>query len=119
MGKLGSIFGFDRRKLWWYRDIALITVAAIMTLWIIVAITGTTSVFNRRVATGAAAIAFLCFLLTPNRLLLFAGVLGIVALQGCFAVVFSGDRRSWLIAVPATFLEVGLLWKYRNRPLQK
>ncbi len=119
MSRLSDIFGFDKRRLWWYRDLALITIAAIMTLWVIVALTEPSSIFNRRLAIVAASIAILCWMLTPNRLLLFGSVVGIVAFQGWFAVAFSGDRRSWWVAVPATLLELGLLWKYGNRLRRK
>ena len=117
MNRLAQIFGFDKQKVWWYRDLALITIAAIMSLWAVVALIGPESLFNRRLGIGSVAIAILCWAITPNRLMLFGTVVGIVAVHGWFAVLFSGDARSWWIAVPATLLELGFLFKYRNKPI--
>ena len=117
MSRLAEIFGFDKRKTWWYRDLSLIIIAAIMTLWVIIALVGQGSAINRPLAVGAAAIAILCWAITPNRILLLVAVLAIVAGQGWFAVLFSGDPRSWWVAVPATFLEIVALLKYRNKPI--
>jgi hypothetical protein len=119
MTRLGQILGFDKRKVWWYRDLALTTVAAIMVAWAIVALMGPESPFNRRLGIGAAAVAILCWVITPNRLMLFVSVVGFVAVQGWFAVLFSGDARSWWIAIPATLLEIGFFAKYRNYPIRK
>lgn len=117
MSRLAQIFGFDKRKIWWYRDLALITIAAVMALWSITTLMGPESAFNWRLGIGAAAVAILCCAITPNRLMLFVAVVGIVAVQGWFAVLFSGDSRSWWIAVPASLVVLGLLTKYRNKRL--
>ena len=119
MSRLAQIFGFDKGKVGWYRDLALITIAAIMTLWAVVALIGPESSFNWRLGIGSVAIAILCWAITPNRLMLFGTVVGIVAVQGWFAVLFSGDARSWWIALPATLLAIGFLVKYRNHPMRK
>ena len=119
MGRLAQIFGFDKRKVWWYRDLALSIVAAIMTLWVVVALIGPQSAFNRRLGVEAAAIAILCWAITPNRLWLFGVVVAVVAGQGWFAVLFSGDARSWWVALPATFIELGFVLRYRNRPITR
>jgi hypothetical protein len=115
--RLAQILGFDRQKVWWYRDLALTTVAAIMTLWVVIALMGPKSSFNWRLGIGSAAVAILCWALTPNRLMLFGTVVGILAVQSWFAVIFSGNPRSWWVAVPATLLVLGILLKYRNKPL--
>jgi hypothetical protein len=117
VSRLAQIFGFDKRKAWWYRDLALTTIAAIMALWAIIVLMEPESSFNRRLGIGSAAIAILCWAITPNRVMLFGGVTGIVALQGWFAVLFSRDARSWWVAVPATLLAIGFLLKYRNKPI--
>jgi hypothetical protein len=117
MSELGRIFGFDKRKMWWYRDLPLSTVAAIMALWAVIGFMDGGSTFDRHVAVGATAAVILCFALTPNRAILLGMVVGFVATQAWFAVVFSGDPRSWWIAVPATLFEAGLLFKYRNQPI--
>jgi hypothetical protein len=88
-----------------------------MALWVIVALMGPQSSFNRRLGMGSVAIAVLCWAITPNRLLLFGVVVGVVAVQGWFAVLFSGDARSWWIAIPATLLGMGFFLKYRNKPI--
>jgi hypothetical protein len=49
--------------------------------------------------------------------MLFGTVVGILAVQSWFAVIFSGNPRSWWVAVPATLLVLGILLKYRNKPL--
>jgi len=49
--------------------------------------------------------------------MLFGTVVGILAVQSGFAVIFSGDPRSWWLAVPATLLVLVLLVKYRNKPI--
>jgi len=117
VNRLAQIFGFDKQKVWWYRDLALTTIAAVMTLWVVIALMGPESSFNFRLAIGSGAIAILCWALTPNRLMLFGTVVGILAVQSWFAVLFSGDHRGWWIAVPATLLVLGLLLKYRNKPM--
>ena len=115
--RLTHIFGFDKQKVWWYRDLSLTTIAAIITLWVVIALMGPKSSFNWWLGTGSAAVAILCWALTPNRLMLFGTVVGILAVQGWFAVIFSGDPRSWWVAVPATLLVLVLLVKYRNKPI--
>ena len=117
MGEFARILGFDKRQMWWYRDIALTTIAAISTLWAIAGVMVGDSAFDKHLAIGSALIAVLCCIVTPNRLIVFGAVVGIVAMQGWFAVTFSGDSRSWSVAVPATILEVGFILKYRNRPI--
>jgi hypothetical protein len=116
MGRLAQIFAFDKRKLWWYRDIALSTVAWIMTSWAIVALTIQNSPFDRRLGMGAAAVAVLCCALTPNRLVLIGIVAGMLAVEGWFAALFTRDPRSYWVAVPATLVAVGI-YKYVNRPV--
>lgn len=117
MGRIARIFGFERRKLWWYRDLALTTIAAIMALWAIAALTQPESSYNRRLGIGAAAVAILCWAITPNRRIIFIAVAGIVAVQGWFAVVVSRDIRSLWIALPATLVAAGFFLKYRNTPV--
>jgi hypothetical protein len=115
--RLAQIFGFDKQKVWWYRDLALTTIAAIMTLWVVIALMGPESSFNWGLAVGSGTIAMLCLALTPNRLMLFGAVMGILAVQSWFAVLFSGNHRGLWVAVPATLLVLGIVLKYRNRPL--
>jgi hypothetical protein len=115
--RLAQIFGFDKQKAWWYRDLALTTIAAIMTLWVVIALMEPESSFNWRLAVGAGAIAMLCLALTPNRLMLFGAVIGILAVQSWFAVLVSGNHRGLWVAVPATLLVLGLLLKYRSKPM--
>jgi hypothetical protein len=118
MGQLAQIFGYDKRGLWWYRDLALTTMAGIMSLWVIIALMGPeSSPFTRWLSMGAATIAVLCWIITPNRWLLFGAVVGVVAVQGWFAVLFSNYPRSWWIAIPATIVGTGFFLKYRNRRL--
>jgi hypothetical protein len=111
------IFGFDKRKLWFYRDVALTVVAAIMTLRVIGRLTTPVSPFPRRLAVLYAAIAILCWAFVRNRLLMFATLVGFVALQGWIAVLFTDDPRIWWITVPATLVLVGILYKFRNKPI--
>jgi hypothetical protein len=49
MSKIAEIFGFDRKKLWWYRDIALGTVASITALWGVVSLYVEHSNFDTRI----------------------------------------------------------------------
>lgn len=115
MGRFAEIFGFDRKRVWWYRDLALTVIAAIMSPWVSSSLLGEASSFSHRLAVGAAVVAILCWVITPNRLMLFVAVMGIVAVQGWFAVLFSHDVRSWWIAIPATLLAVSLSVKYRGK----
>ena len=119
MKKLAQVFGFDRRKVGWYRDLALTTFAAIMSLCAIAAFAIEKSPFDRRLGIGALVIAVACWVITPNKAMLFGAVVLIVALQGWFAVLFSRDARSWWVALPATLLGIGFLAKYRKNPFRE
>jgi len=118
MNSLADIFGFDRQKLWWYRDIALGTVAAIASLWAVSALAAEQSGYDLKLGIGSAIVALSCCVISPNRLMLFGVVLGVIAIQAWFAVLFSHDSRSWWIAIPATGMAVAFFTMFGQRPIR-
>jgi len=118
MRKLAEIFGFDSKKLWYYRDLALGTVASIATLWAIVALGFEKGEFDRRVGIICVGIVVVCCALSPNWHLILGVAAGVAAIQGWFAVAFSGDSRSWWVAVPATVIAVGLFRIFGKRSIR-
>ncbi len=119
INRLVEVFGFDRKKLWWYRDIALGTFASVAALWAVISLVTGHSDFDRRLGIACIVIVIVCCGISPNRLMLFGVVIGFIAIQGWFAVSFSHDRRSWLIAVPATAVEVAFFVLFRKYPIRK
>ena len=120
MSWLRRIFGFDPGMIWWYRDLALGTIASIAMLWAIVALfLVEPNDFDRRLGIACVVIAVVCCVISPNRLVLFGMVAGVVAVRGWFAVVLSEGVKGWWIAGPATAVVVLLLLKFRNRPIQR
>jgi hypothetical protein len=118
MSKIAEIFGFDRKKLWWYRDIALGTVASITALWGVVSLYVEHSNFDTRIGILSVAVSIACCAISPNRLVLFGVVFGGIASRGWFALLVTRDPRSWWIATPATVALVVLLAVFRNRPVK-
>jgi len=116
--KLAEIFGFDRQKVWWYRDIALAIFAAIAALWAIVALVVGQSNFDNALGVGCILVAITCCSISPNRLMLFGSVLGVIAVQGWFSILFSRDSRSWWIAIPATGMAVAFFTMFGQRPIR-
>ncbi len=68
MSRLADIFGFDAKRTWWYRDLALGTVAAIATLWSIVLFIGNSGGFDFKIAAVCALVAVGACAISPNRL---------------------------------------------------
>src|SRR5258708_9547224 len=104
MTRVAGIFGFERKKLWWYRDIALATVAIVASLWGVVVLFSEKSDFNIRFGTACVVIAAVCCGISPNRLMLVGGVSTVVAVQGWFAVLLSHTQMGWWVAIPATHI---------------
>ena len=119
MNKLIRAFGFRRDKVWYYRDLALSTTAAIATLWAIVCLGFGSGRFDLKVGVASFAVALTCCALSPNWPVISAVAIGFATVQGWFAVAFSNDERSLLIAIPATIIELLLFWLLRNRTIRK
>jgi hypothetical protein len=119
MNRLQEALGFDTKRLWWYRDIALGTFASIAALWAVISLMIGNSDFDRHLGIACIVIVIVFCGISPNRLMLFGVVVGFIALQGWFAVVFSHDVRSWWIAVPATIVEVAFFVLYTKSRLSK
>jgi len=114
-----EIFGFDPRRMWWYRDIALGTVAAIATAWVVVGIASLLAdptPFDVGLTLVSALVAIVCCEVSPNRALLFCLAVGFVAVQGWIAVAIKGGRLLW-IAVPASAGLFVLLRAVGRRPI--
>jgi hypothetical protein len=118
MNKIAEIFGFDRKKLWWYRDIALGTVASIAALWGVVNLYVEHSNFDTKIGIVSVAVSIACCAISPNRPMLFGMVFDVIASQGWFALLVTRDPRCWWIATSATVALVVLLRVFRNRPLK-
>ena len=116
---LKEIFGFDGRLAWWYRDLALATIAGIALLEAVALLLVRDGAFDLRVAMACIVIAVVCCLLSPNRHLIFGIAVGIVAVQGWFSVVVTRDHRSWWIASAATAIVAVFLRIFGNRPLHR
>src|SRR3954471_23548890 len=93
-----SILGFDSDKLWWYRDLALGSVASIAAMWTIVLLPAKTS-FDLKVSVASALIAVACCLVSPNRFVILGIVLGVVAIQGWVAVLIATSIKAWFTAL--------------------
>jgi hypothetical protein len=119
INRLTEALGFDTKRLWWYRDIALGTFASIAALWAVISLMIGNSDFDRHLGIACIVIVIVFCGISPNRLMLFGVVVGFIALQGWFAVVFSHDVRSWWIAVPATILEVAFFVLFSKYPIRK
>lgn len=116
MGHISRVLGYESKKLWWYRDIALGTVASIATLWAVVALCFQKSSFDMKLGILCIFVAVACCLISPNRLVLIMIVFGVVSIQSWFAVIFSLDLGGITIAIVASLVELILLTRFRNRP---
>jgi hypothetical protein len=114
-----EIFGFDPRRLWWYRDLALGTLASIATLWAVALLASHPANFDRGLGVICLVIGAVCCGISPNRVMLVGMSLGAVAVQGWLAYSFSKDIRFWWIAVSATALVLILLGIFGKRPLHQ
>jgi len=119
VGPITRAFGYDSKKLWWYRDIALGTVASIATLWAVVALGFQKSSFDTKLGFLCIVVAAVCCLVSSNRLVLIMMVFGVVSIQSWFAVIFSLDLRGLAIAIVASLVELILLARFRNRPVHQ
>src|SRR5258708_12125419 len=116
MTRVAGIFGFERKKLWWYRDIALATVAIVASLWGVVVLFSEKSDFNIRFGTACVVIAAVCCGISPNRLMLLGSVSTVVAVQGWFAVLLSHNQVGWWVAIPATTIPTTFFLMFAKRP---
>jgi len=66
-------------------------------MWAVISLMIGNSDFDRHLGIACLVIVIVFCGISPNRLLLFGVVVGFIALQGWFAVVFSHDVRSWWI----------------------
>jgi hypothetical protein len=118
MNKLAEVLGFDRNKLWWYRDIALIMVAAVAALWGVSCLYLVRSDFNTKVGISSVIVSIICCAISPNRPLLFCAVFTIVAASGWLALVVTRDSQAGWIAISATAAAVVMFRVFRKRPLK-
>jgi hypothetical protein len=114
-------FGYDARRLWWYRDLTLGTLASIAALW---SLSGLLFVpydpFDFFAGLICILVAVACCVISPNRLMLFMSVVAVVALRGWFVVAqFPREIRSWMVAVPATILTLVLFQTFGNRSVRQ
>jgi hypothetical protein len=100
-----------------YRDLVLGTLASIATLWSVTLLFIGDSEFDTRLTIGFALLAAILCLLSPNRKVLVGMVLGVVAVQGWFAILFSRDKRAWIIAVSASLLAALFFRLFGNDPV--
>jgi hypothetical protein len=119
MTRVAEILGFDRKKLWWYRDIALATVAIVGSLWGVVALFSEKSDFQIRFGTACVVIAAVCCGISPNRLMLLGSVSIVVAVQGWFAVLLSHNQLGWWVAIPAMTIATIFFLMFGKRPIRK
>src|ERR1700722_3060258 len=112
MNWLKGTFGYDERRLWWYRDLALGTVASIAALWSFAELLFVPyDRFDFRIGLICILVAVACCVISPNRLVLFSMVVAVVALRGWSVVAqFPREIRSWMVAVPAMIL-TGVLFR--------
>lgn len=117
MNWLKGTFGYDERRLWWYRDLALGTVASIAALWSFAELLFVPyDRFDFRIGLICILVAVACCVISPNRLVLFSMVVAVVALRGWSVVAqFPREIRSWMVAVPATILTVVLFRAFGNQ----
>jgi hypothetical protein len=118
---LKETFGYDGRKLWWYRDLALGTIATIAALWSFAELLFVPySPIDFRIGLICMLIAVACCVISPNRLVLFILVVAAVAVRGWFVVArFPTEILSWAVAVPATILALVLFRAFGNRPARQ
>src|SRR5256885_12774863 len=98
MGNLRDTLGFDRSKLWWYRDLTLSAIAGIALLWIIVLGFNHPSVFDLCIEAICVFVIAVCCIATPNRVLIVSIAVGIVVIQSWFAVINGAGMQAMLIA---------------------
>jgi hypothetical protein len=118
MGRIARIFGFDPKKLWYYRDLALAIIAAFATLWAVFALGFESTPFDGKLGVACVGIVIVCCILTPNWHIIIGSVLGFAAIQGWLAAAFSGDARSYWVAIPATVLGTVFFLTMGRRPVQ-
>ena len=121
MNWLKGTFGYDERRLWWYRDLALGTLASIAALWSFAELLFVPyDRFDFRIGLVCILLAVACCVVSPNRLVLFMMVVAVVALGGWFVVArFPREVRSWIVAVPATILTLVLFRTFGNRSVKQ
>ena len=112
---LREVLGFESKKAWWYRDLALGTVASMATM-IALAMAYEATLPDLGVAIVCAIIAIGCCEISPNRLILYGASVGVVAIQSWIGFVFHGPRALW-VAVPATLIVIVILLAFGKRPV--
>jgi hypothetical protein len=110
-----KIIGWESNKLGWYRDIALSTIASVALGWAAVLFLSGMGPFDFKLGIYSLLLVGLCIALSPNRILIATVAVGFVGIQAWFSVFFSGDVRSWWLAISATVL--GLTLRARERTL--
>lgn len=118
MKRVRHILGFDPAKGWYYRDLGLATIASIALVWAVVALAFGTGDFDFRLGALSIGVVLACCLLSPNWHLILGAAVGFAAVQSWLAVLFSSERRSWWVAVPATILLAALMKIASTRPVR-
>ncbi len=117
--RIPQFIGFERKKLWWYRDLALTVTAWMLTGYSVSSLAPPGDPAERAFGLACALMALVACIVSPNRHVIFLNVLGLVAVQGWLAVIRTEDRRAWLLAVPATVIAFGYFWWIKDRPIKE
>jgi hypothetical protein len=108
--------GYDRKQLWWYRDLALGSVSAFAATFIAGTFISELNRYNIIVGIVNLVVFLVCLKLTPNWGIPFGMGVGWVAFSGWYGALIRGDARGYWVGAAATIVFILFVRKYGMHP---